>query len=273
MSKLHELQMEMEAVSLNILTEGKVSRLSELVASSLAKSKKDILADIIVNLVQVFEKNMNLCKIAAEKIDDLKTEQIDQQKKLLALQNSKMNSMQTAVTSELKQEIKSWSDIVKKNNSKMQSDQLSITKKSVQQVIRNVNEEERRSKNLMIHGLKESDNDDINETLQSVREVFESMNLPDPDTIDCYRVGRKETGRTRPVRLEYKNSGDVDFALSHSSKLKNSSKYSTVYLSPDRTKEQQLAHKAFIKKMKELISLDSGKHYYIKNNKVLSADK
>ena len=185
-SKLHELQMEMEAVSLNILTEGKVSRLSELVASSLAKSKKDILADIIVNLVQVFEKNMNLCKIAAEKIDDLKTEQIDQQKKLLALQNSKMNSMQTAVTSELKQEIKSWSDIVKKNNSKMQSDQLSITKKSVQQVIRNVNEEERRSKNLMIHGLKESDNDDINETLQSVREVFESMNLPDPDTIDCY---------------------------------------------------------------------------------------
>jgi hypothetical protein len=81
-SKLHELQMEMEAVSLNILTEGKVSRLSELVASSLAKSKKDILSDIIVNLVQVFEKNMNLCKIAAEKIDDLKTEQIDQQKKL-----------------------------------------------------------------------------------------------------------------------------------------------------------------------------------------------
>ena len=273
MRKLHELQMEMEAVSLNILTKGKVSRLSELVASSLAKSKKDILADIIVNLVQVFEKNMNLCKIAAEKIDDLKTEQIDQQKKLLALQNSKMNSMQTAVTSELKQEIKSWSDIVKKNNSQMQSDQLSITKKSVQQVIRNVNEEERRSKNLMIHGLKESDNDDINETLQSVREVFESMNLPDPDTIDCYRVGRKEAGRTRPVRLEYKNSGDVDFALSHSSKLKNSSKYSTVYLSPDKTKEPQLAHKALVKKMKELISLDSSKHYYIRNNKVLSADK
>jgi hypothetical protein len=101
-SKQHELQMEMEAVSLNILTEGKVSRLSELVVSSLAKSKKDILADIILNLVQVFKKNMNLCKIAAEKIDDLKTEQIDQQKKLLALQNSKMNSMQTAVTSDLK---------------------------------------------------------------------------------------------------------------------------------------------------------------------------
>ena len=113
---------------------------------------------MIVNLVHVFEQNMNLCKVAAERIDELKTEQIDQQRKLIAIQNSQMNSVQTAVTSGLKQEMRSWSDIVKKNNSQMQNDQLSITKKSVQQVIRNVNEEERRSKNLMIYGLEENEN-------------------------------------------------------------------------------------------------------------------
>ena len=231
---------------------------------------KDSLTDMIVNLVHVFEQNMNLCKVAAKRIDELKTEQIDQQRTLIAIQNSQMNSVQTAVTSGLKQEMRSWSDIVKKNNSQMQNDQLSITKKSVQQVIRNVNEEERRSKNLMIYGLEENENEDISPV---VDEVFKSMSLPAPDTIDGYRVGRRVAGKKRPVRLEYHNSGDVDFALAHSSKLKNSTKHSAVYLSPDRTKEQQLAHKALVKKMKELICSDPNKHYYIKNNKVLSTDK
>ena len=245
-------------------------KLLELNETVLIKLHKDSLTDMIVNLVHVFEQNMNLCKVAAERIDELKTEQIDQQRKLIAIQNSQMNSVQTAVTSGLKQEMRSWSDIVKKNNSQMQNDQLSITKKSVQQVIRNVNEEERRSKNLMIYGLEENENEDISPV---VDEVFKSMSLPAPDTIDGYRVGRRVAGKKRPVRLEYHNSGDVDFALAHSSKLKNSTKHSAVYLSPDRTKEQQLAHKALVKKMKELICSDPNKHYYIKNNKVLSTDK
>ena len=268
--KLHELQKDMEVVFSDVLSKGKVSKLLELNATVLMRLNKDSLTDMIVNLVHVFEQSMNLFKVAAERIDELKTEQIDQQRKLIAIQNSQMNSVQTAVTSGLKQEMRSWSDIVKKNNSQMQNDQLSITKKSVQQVIRNVNEEERRSKNLMIYGLEENENEDISPV---VDEVFKSMSLPAPDTIDGYRVGRKVAGKKRPVRLEYHNSGDVDFALAHSSKLKNSTKHSAVYLSPDRTKEQQLAHKALVKKMKELICSDPNKHYYIKNNKVLSTDK
>ena len=268
--KLHELQKEMEVVFSDVLSKGKVSKLLELNATVLMRLNKDSLTDMIVNLVHVFEQNMNLCKVAAERIDELKTEQIDQQRKLIAIQNSQMNSVQTAVTSGLKQEMRSWSDIVKKNNSQMRNDQLSITKKSVQQVIRNVNEEERRSKNLMIYGLEENENEDISPVID---EVFKSMSLPAPDTIDGYRVGRRVAGKKRPVRLEYHNSGDVDFALAHSSKLKNSTKHSAVYLSPDRTKEQQLAHKALVKKMKELICSDPNKHYYIKNNKVLSTDK
>jgi hypothetical protein len=97
-----------------------------------------------------------------------------------------------------------------------------------------VNEEERRSKNLMIHGLEENENEDISPV---VDEVFKSMSLPAPDTIDGYRVGRRVagSGKKRPVRLEYYYSGDVDFALAHSSKLKNSTKHSAVYHSLDTT--------------------------------------
>ena len=48
--------------------------------------------------------------------------------------------------------LKSWSDVVKKNSTEVQTNLLTSTKKTVKQVMEQVNEEERKSANLMIYG-------------------------------------------------------------------------------------------------------------------------
>ena len=234
------------------------------------KLNKNTLISSMISFAQVFEENVSICKSAAEKIDELKSEQIELQKKLLKLQSDQMETVKTTVKSELNHGLKSWSEVVKKNTTQVQNNLLTTTKKSVKQVIEKVNEEERRANNLMIYGLPEVDGEDIGTVADA---VYESMSIPTPTTIDCYRVGKKQDGKTRPIRVECQNRGDVEFALVHSKRLKDSEKHSKVYLSPDRSKEQRLAHSLLVKKIKDLISADPTRHYFIRNNKVCFADK
>ena len=67
-----------------VLKTAKVTSTTELDESTLFKLTKNPLADIIVRLVNLYEKNLNTCKSAAIKMDQLKTEQIENQKKTVA---------------------------------------------------------------------------------------------------------------------------------------------------------------------------------------------
>ena len=269
--RLHTFEEKMKTLFSTVFTEAKVSSLSELNEAGLMKLNKNSLVNTILNLIGNFDENISMCKSAASKIDELKNEQIGLQSKLLKLQDDQMDSLKCTVKTELNNGFKSWSDVVKKNTSQIQSNFLSTTKKSVKQVIEKVNEEEKRSANLMIYGLPEVENENIGDRVES---VYRSMNIPAPRTnVDVYRIGKKQEGRTRPIRVECQNSGDVDFALVHSRRLKSSENHSTVYLAPDRSKEQRLEHSALVRRMKDLISSDPTKHYFIRVNKVCSVDK
>ena len=89
-----------------------------------------------------------------------------------------------------------------------------------------------------------------------------------PGLVKAYRLGKKETSKTQPIKVEFDSSSEVDMILKHAHKLKSNSELKTVYISPDRTKEQRLAHSKLVKKMKEMINQDNSKHYFIRDNKV-----
>ena len=89
-----------------------------------------------------------------------------------------------------------------------------------------------------------------------------------------YRVGKEQDdGKTRPVRIEFPDAELARLFLSNAPKLKKCDIYSNVYVAPDRTKEQRLEHSKLVRKMKEMITADSTKHYYIKNGHICTADK
>ena len=246
-----------------------VSCRSELTDTALMKLNKNPLIKIIGSLMNLVEKNIELCKSAAGKIDVMKSEKIADQKLIIEAQQGQMNSVQETVKSEMK----SWTDVVKKNTAQRPSGKP-LTENSIKQAVRTVNEEEKRSKNLMIYGCHESDNEVNFELNKAVKDILnETDAFPVPRTYEVYRIGRKEPGKNRPIKVEFACSSEVDFVLMHARNLRDKEAFKNVYLGPDRTKEEQLAHSKLVKEMKQMIEKNSNKHYFIRDKKICTADK
>ena len=184
-------------------------------------------------------------------MDQLKSEKIADQRLLLEIQQGQINSVQDTVKSEMK----SWADVVKKNTS--QRNGKPLTENTVKQAVRIVNEEERRSKNLIIYGCNENEKEAQFEVTKIVKDVFSEMEIiPMPRANDIYRMGKKEPGKTRPIKVEFESASDVEFALIRARNLKDSN-LSHVFVGPGRTKEDRLTH---TKLVKEMIEKDPNKH-------------
>lgn len=250
-----------------ILKSVNMSTTSEVNESVLMRLNENPLAKFVESLMNLIEKNMELCKSAAGKMDQLKSEKIADQKMLLDIQKGQVDSVKDTVKSEMK----SWVDVVKKNTNQRNGKQL--TENSVKHAVRIVNEEERRSKNLMIYGCDEKENEATIETIKTVKDVYSKLGVISmPQTVDIYRVGKKEVGKSRPIKVEFSTPGDVDFALVHARNLRTSD-LKNVYLGPDRTKEQRAAHSKLVNEIKQMIQKDPSKHYFIRHNRICSADK
>ena len=70
-----------------------------------------------------------------------------------------------------KTEMKSWADVVKQNDN--QSKQITLN--VVKQAVRTVNDEEKRSRNVMIYGLEESVDETRDDLAEHIRSVYMGM--------------------------------------------------------------------------------------------------
>ncbi|KAL5266022.1 hypothetical protein ACHWQZ_G006618 [Mnemiopsis leidyi] len=203
-------------------------------------------------------------------MDQLKSDKIADQKLLIELQKNQINSVQETVKSEMK----SWADVVKKNVNLNQRNAKPLTENSVKQAVRAVHEEKKRSKNLMIYGYQEKEKEADFEVTKTVKEVLNDIDIyPAPHIHEAYRIGKKEQGKNRPIKVELESADDVDIALRRARYLKDSDRFQHVYIGPDRTKENQLAHNELVKQMKHMIERDPSKHYFIRQKKICSVDK
>ena len=71
--------------------------------------------------------------------------------------------------------------------------------------------------------------------------------------------------------------GAINFSFVHSilkesTKLKSSTVYSKVFISPDRTPEERIEHNELVREMKSKIQSDSSKHWKINKGKVVSVE-
>ena len=192
------------------------------------------------------------------------------QKLLIELQQAQMNSVQETVKSEMK----SWADVVKKTNVQRNAKQL--TENSVKQAVRAVDEEKQRSRNLMIYGCQEKEKEAAFEITKTAKDVFDDAAVfPMPRICQTYRIGKtkKEQGKIRPIKVVLESIDEVDFVLERARNLKDSDKFKQVYLGPDRTKENHLAHNKLDRQMKQMIEKDPNKHYYIRQGRIRSVYK
>ena len=250
MDLLNKMEKEMTSDIQKVLRTLNVFSVSEVTESVLiAKLHKNPMAKIVISLLNLVEQNIELCKCAAGKIDEMKSEKIAEQKQLIDMQQGQIDSVQETV----KTEMKSWTDVVKKNSNQRQGKQIS-SENTIKHAVRSVNEEERKSKNVMIYGCEEKENEADFEVQKAVKDIFNATHMfPFVNVCDLYRIGKKEPGKSRPIKAILESASDVANVLFHARNLKEREKFKHVYLGPDRTKQDQLAHNRLVKEMKLMI--------------------
>ena len=123
------------------------------------------------------------------------------------------------------------------------------------------------STNIMIFGLPEADVEDIQ---SNVSHVFEE--LGEKPKLEAIRLGKKVQSKVRPVKVTLSSSSTVQQILSSSRKLRQSEKYKTVFLSPDRTCEERTKHRELVLRLKEKAVAEPNRRHFIKSGEIVSVD-
>lgn len=194
---------------------------------------------------------------------------VDLQKQLLESKNDQLKVLQSAVSStvqeSVKAEFKSYSAAVQMGSNQAQPVRPVVLKSVVKEVI----EEEDRSRNIMVFGLVEEENEQLGDEML---ELFQGVGER-PSIVEVSRVGMRKSERVRPVKVTVRSSVIVSQIISKSRKLKNSVKYKSVYISADRSSEQRMKHRLLVEQLKKKIADEPEKRHFIREDNVCSVDK
>ena len=87
------------------------------------------------------------------------------------------------------------------------------------------------------------------------------------------RLGRKfEVGKNRPVKVKLPTSDHVHRILRQAKTLKQSSCYSSVFITPDRTRSEREERRGIVEALKKKIRDEPEKRHFIRNGVVSSTD-
>ena len=201
------------------------------------------------------------------------------QKDLLDCRTDEISKIERTVSKQLK----SYSEAVNEN---LKEQSASIVKEpggvspfgvqNIRNVIRSAVKETRidmamdRSKNLIFFGLTEPEQESQDQLKNEVKEILEEL---DCDTVPKVRrlgVGASgaNPGRPQPVRVTLSSSEEVHEVLKLGKQLKKSDLYFGVYITLDRTPDQQKKHKLMVEKLKERIKEMPERKFYIKGGEI-----
>ena len=210
-------------------------------ASSYITHQNDFLFDF-VGEVSDLRSRLIACQSNAIKLQEellsCRTEQLE------SVESAVKSTVEEAVQNTVQTEIKSYSDIVAGTIS--QSHSNNITSETLKKTLKDVVEENDRSRNLMVFGLVEKEEGE--NLARRLDEIF--TELEEKPRIEACRVGAKTPGKIRPVKVSLSNSVMTQKILAKSCRLKRSETFKTVYFAPDRTVVQRREYKKLVEERK-----------------------
>ena len=200
-----------------------------------------------------------------EEVDKHRVSRIELQEKLIEAQNSlievqgrKLSSMSESVQKQLQ----GYSKVLVQNcSAAIAPSRLQAAIKKVQVPPPSITEEATpdRKLNLVLFGLQET-TDRVTE--QDVKEVFEELNVR-PVVSSTKRVGEKTDNRPRPVIVTLERRESLLQLLRNAKQLRESKKFSSVFLSPDLTPEEQRERKTLVDTVKALRRDNPNGRYWV----------
>ena len=171
----------------------------------------------------------------------------------------------STVQSTVKQEIRSFSEVLKSAPSKS-----ALCEEKLKTVVRSAISDDDRGRNLIIHGLREESDEQLSEKVSC---LFEKLGGIKPRLEVC-RTGKKSTEKTmRPVKAVFSNTSTARVILARAKNLKKTDQYSAVYISPDRSPEERATHKQLILQLKKKRDSERDSYHFIRDGKICTVRK
>ena len=242
------------------------------------KVLKEQLAEWLQEAVKIVQQQSNMIDKFETTVERMQIELIADQAKLITAQDKLLQHQQdqlfelksavkSTVQDTVQEEIKSYSEAVGSQNSKMEAIQV---EESVKLAVKSAIREDDRNKNVMIFGLAETENEQIS---NKVADLFNE--LGENTRVSASRVGVKKSGPTpghRPDKCTLTSSTAVHQILLKSRQLKLLDTYKSVFICPDRTPEERAARRALVAELKAANAKQPNHKHYIKHGKVHSSE-
>ena len=221
---------------------------------------------LVVNQHEIIKRQRRSVRDLSSKVVECQDTVIRLQEKVITqkedLLSNIQDTVQHSVASSVQSEFKSYSSVAS-----LSSAAPAISTVVIKKVVRGVRDEEDRSRNCMIFGLPEAESD--SEDLEGkATEVLESIGEK-PRVMEICRVGKKGSG-TRKVRLSLSSSAVVGQVLSKANLLREVSRFSGVYFSPDRSREERVERKKLVDELKRRKEAEPKTRHFIRGGEVFT---
>ncbi len=250
----------------------------DMTADRFKRLNKDVLAAWLVDFIGGLKSQRELMLDLRQDLDSVKTELIVSQNSVIKLQtellesqSSQLKALQSTVQSTVQEtvhaEIKSYSKALTDNVS-ASAQTSTFSAKNLKSVVRDIVDQEDRSRNLMIFGLKEETGE---QTGVKIEQVLQKIG--EKPSVEAVRVGQMKTDGARPVKVTLKTCSAVHQVLARAKNLRVDCQYKDVFICPDRTPEERTQHKKLVLDLKNRLKLEPNRKHYIRSGRVISEDK
>jgi hypothetical protein len=208
----------------------------------------------------------------ADRLDRLESQEnqknIDISKLKIDIETAKK---QTANTSNISS---NWVQVIKQGakNAKKPAAQLAVANATISEM----NEREKRKKNVIIHGVTESARENLTDKRADddakIKEIFKTVGKEDVEPIYFRRLRSKDTSRPGPILVELSDAAIRNPLLLAAKKLRESESHKSVFISPDLTEAERSLDYELRKQRKEAnekLEQNSPFRYGIRGNQLV----
>lgn len=271
LDSLHQMESELETVLKKMRGTLNITDIEIMKQPMLMKQNKDNLVGFVQSLAGVVNRSQLMLRSAAAKIDELKSDNLKNQRSLISLQNEVIqnNSEQLdSVKDTVKTEMKTWAGVVSKSCNSI----VSATPRVIKEAVKSAVGDEDRSRNFMVYGAEEETEEFSTSDEEWVSGIFHQIKIK-PVVVGYYRVGPVKASYNRPIKVKLRTPDTVMEILASAKKMKGDMKFGSIFLAPDRTFEERATHKQLVGEMKQKRGEEPGKYFYIKRGKVCSVER
>ena len=269
---LHQIDAELETVMKLMRGTLNITDIENMKQQMLMKQNKDTLVNFVQSLAGIVNRSQSVLRLAAAKVDELKSDNLKNQSRLISLQKEmiqKKSEQLDSVKNTVQTEMKTWAGVVSKSCSNIST----VAPRKIIEAVKSAVGEEDRARNFMVYGAEEETEElDSWDDGQWLKGIFQQIEIT-PDVAEHYRVGTVKAGSNRPIKVKLRRPDTVMEVLVRAKKLKGNQDFGSIYIAPDRTFEEREAHKQLIDEMKKRRAEEPGMHFYIKRGKVLKGLK